>query len=283
MSITAQKTGLVARNHNPELITYFVLAYAITWAIEIPIALSQRGIIPVTVPLSLHYLASIGPLAAALITSAVFAGQDGLKELFSRLTHWRVPREYVLFVLLAPLALFVVAVATSRILDGQWPDLALLGQVDYLPYLGVLPTLLLWLVTFGLCEEVGWRGYALPRLQSQHSAFTSALIIGVIWGFWHTPTFFYRDTYLAMGILVVPMIVFSVTAASFIMTWLFNSTKGSLPVVILFHAVFNFFSASAAAGNAGAIVMGALTVFWAVRVFKVHGKENLASRPRVSE
>jgi membrane protease YdiL (CAAX protease family) len=260
---------------------YFVLAYAISWAVEIPIALSVRGLIAVRVPLAVHYLASLGPSVAALIVTLLVEGLAGIGRLLGSLAKWRVGRGYALFAIVSPPALFAVAVLTSRFVQGVWPDLRLLGQVDYLAYVGVLPALGLWLLKFGLAEEVGWRGFALPRLQATQSAFSASLLPGVVWALWHLPAFFYRDTYMGMGLLVVPMMLFSVPLASIVHTWLYNGTGGSLLTVVLFHGLFDFFSVSSAGGDGAPIIMTAVMVFWAVRVVNVYGRANLAPVDRV--
>ena len=147
-----------------QLIAYFVLAYAISWAIEIPIALSVQGVIPIHLPSALYYFASFGPFLAALAVTLVTEGLPGLRELFSGLARWRVDKGYATFILVTPPVLFVIAVLISRILQGAWPDLQLLGEIDYLPHLGIAGVLGMWLLTFGLGEELGWRGFVLPRL-----------------------------------------------------------------------------------------------------------------------
>jgi membrane protease YdiL (CAAX protease family) len=259
------------------LLLYFLVAYAISWAIEIPVALSMQGVISAQVPPALYYFASFGPFLAALVVVVAAEGTSGLRRLFAGLAKWRVGRGYAIFAILTPPILFAIAVVFSRLLQGAWPDLSLLGDIDYLPHLGILGVLGLWLLTFGLGEETGWRGFALPRLQAGRSAFSAALIIGVLHTFWHLPAFFFRDTYTAMGLLLgLPMLLVSVVSASFIMTWLYNGTRGSLLMVVLFHGLFNFFSVSEAGGESAAIVMSAVVVFWAVRVVKVYGRENLA-------
>lgn len=259
------------------LLLYFLLAYAISWAIEIPVALSVQGIISARVPPALYYFASFGPFLAALIVTIAAEGSSGMYRLFAGLAKWRVGKGYAIFVILTPPILFALAVVVSRLLQGTWSDLSLLGDIDYLPRLGILGVLGLWLLTFGLGEETGWRGFALPRLQAGRSAFSAALIIGVLHTFWHLPAFFFRDTYTAMGLLLgLPMLLVSVVSASFIMTWLYNGTRGSLLMVVLFHGLFNFFSVSEAGGESAAIIMSAVVVFWAVRVVNVYGRENLA-------
>jgi len=103
-------------------------------------------------------------MLATMIMTAVVSGKDGLRKLWSRIIRWRVPWPYTAFAILSPIARFILAAVLIRIFQDAWLDLRLLGQANYLPYLGwiVLP---LWIVTFGFEEEIGWRGFALPRLQ----------------------------------------------------------------------------------------------------------------------
>jgi membrane protease YdiL (CAAX protease family) len=83
--------------------------------------------------------------------------------------------------------LFVLAALVVWMLNGgEWPNLQRLTEINYLPNLGV-GALILWLATFGFGEEIGWRGYALPRLQKGHSALSATLILGVMWVVWHVP------------------------------------------------------------------------------------------------
>lgn len=270
-----------ASRRGPELLAYFVLTFAISWAIEIPLALSAQGVIALQVPFALHYLASFGPLVAAAILALAVGGLPGVAKLLAGVLKWRVGRTFALYSVVAPIVLFAAVVLTSRILQGFWPDLGLLGQVDYLPYLGVLPALGLWLLTFGLGEEVGWRGFALPRLQATRSAFSASLVLGVFWACWHLPAIFYRDTYIEMGLLVIPMLLVVATVGSIVYTWLYNGTQGSLLMVVLFHGLFDFFSVWQAGVIGAGVVMSIFMVFWAVRVYKLYGPANLAPSEKV--
>ena len=135
------------------IIAYFILAYAISWAVELPLAASAQGWLQTPVPASLHYLASFGPMLSALIVTAATEGSPGVRQLLAGLLKWRVGLGWFLFSTLSPLALFGAAATVGYATDGKWPDLALLGEVDYLPYLGPMGAFLLWLLTFGLGEE----------------------------------------------------------------------------------------------------------------------------------
>jgi membrane protease YdiL (CAAX protease family) len=270
---------IVLKQH--AVIAYFVLAFVLSWAIELPLVASAQGWLHIPVPSAIHYLASFGPIVSALIITAATEGGHGIRRLLAGLMQWRVGLGWILVSILSPIALFVVAAIVGYATNGTWPDLALLGEIDYLPYLGVVGAFMLWLLTFGLGEEVGWRGYALPRLQQQYSALTATLIIGVVWALWHVPAFFYRDTYMAMGLLAgFPLFLLSIIAASIIFTWLYNSTRGSLLMVILFHALFDFLSVSRAGGSNVAAIMSAGVMIWAVLIVFFFKPANLSQETK---
>ncbi|MEP7190853.1 MAG: CPBP family intramembrane glutamic endopeptidase, partial [Roseiflexaceae bacterium] len=235
---------LIVLKQHP-VMAYFILAYALSWAIEIPLAAAAQGWLHVPLPPALHYLASFGPMLSALIVTAATEGSAGIRQLLAGIVQWRVGLGWVLFATLAPIALFAVAAIVGYATKRTWPELALLGEVDDLPYLGIVGAFMLWLLTFGVGEEIGWRGFALPRLQQGHSALTATLLLGVAWALWHLPAFFYKDTYVAMAFVTgFPLLLLSILAASIVFTWLYNSTRGSLLLVILFHALFDFLSVS---------------------------------------
>lgn len=275
------KNSLAVFLKRHSIIAYFILAYAVSWAIEIPLAASAQGLLRVPVPLALHYLASFGPMISALILTAVIEGRKGIRELLAGLLKWRVGLGWILFSILSPIVLFVIAAIVGYKINGTLPDLYLLGEVDYLPYLGIGGAFLLWLLTFGLGEELGWRGYALPRLQKEYTSLKATLILGVVWAFWHLPAFFYKDTYVAMGLAGgLPLLLISILAASIVFTWLYNSTQGSLLMVILFHALFNFLSVSRAGGNNVAAIMSAVVWTWAVLIVVLFKPANLSYKEK---
>lgn len=258
------------------LVLYFILTYVISWTIWSPIILSARGWVAWQVPLALYYFGSFGPMIAALIMTSVTTGGAGTCKLLSRLFKWRVEPRYYVFAILGPVGLFLLAVLLNRIIAGTWPDLALLGEADYLPRLGILGVLILWFLTYGLGEETGWRGYALPHLQRTRPAANAAIMLGIFWGCWHIPTFFFRDTYREMGLIGFPMFLVSVSFASVVFAWLYNSTAGSLLLVILFHIFFNWLSVSEAGGQYVAILMTMPVILWSIYVVRKYGPENAA-------
>ena len=239
---------------------FFALAYALSWAIEIPLALKARGWIDAPIPLPLHYLAGYGPMLAAMVVTWLADGRDGLRDLFRRMFRWRV-RPVWWLVALAPLLLYVLLAVVLWFIQGQWPDLAALGQIDFLPNLGA-GALLVWFLTFGLGEETGWRGFALPRLQKRRSALAATVILWVFWTLWHLPLFFYL-----YDVTVIPGLLLGLLAGAITFTWLYNSTGGSVLMTAVWHGAFNFVTGCIAckAGIAAA-VLSTLVMVWAVVV-----------------
>src|SRR5512139_2662478 len=106
------------------LISYLILTLAISWSIELPLVASAQGWITTPIPFAIHYLASFGPLLAALIMTWVTGGADGLKELWARIIKWRVGSTGVTFAFLSPVVLFVLAAVVVWVLSGgEWPNL----------------------------------------------------------------------------------------------------------------------------------------------------------------
>lgn len=258
-----------------QLVTFFVLAYGLSWAVEIPLAASAQGWTRLSFPFALHYVAAYGPLLAACITTWWSEGSGGLKHLLGRLLRWRVRPGRWWLAALAPLWLFVLVVVALRVFRGAWVDVAALGQVNYLPALGPA-AFVFWVLTFGIGEETGWRGFALPRLQRGHSALAATLVLAVFWVLWHLPTFFYLETYVQLGLTVLPGFVLGIVAGAVVFTWLYNGTQGSLLMVAVGHASLNFVTASPAGDQTVAAAISAVIMVWAVVVVLVWKPATLA-------
>lgn len=253
---------------NP-LALYFTLALLISWLIESPLIAMRQGWVEWNIPYSIHYLASFGPMLSALIVTAATSGSAGLRELWGRIIRWRVNWKYAAFALLSPVVIFTSGMPIIKLITGEWPNLNLLGQANYLPFLGfwVLP---IWLITFGFGEEIGWRGFALPRLQKTMSISKATLILGLFWILWHVPTFFYHETYIGMGWMMLPGFVIGVLCGTVLFTWLYNGTGGSILMVAIWHGLFDLLTASKAGQDIIPIIMSAGVIIWALVVSNVN-------------
>jgi len=242
------------------LVSFVILAYGLSWAIEVPLALQAQGVLREVFPYWFHYLAGYGPMAASLIVTGLSLGKEGLRDLWKRLTKWSVKPIWWL-VAFSPLGIYLLVGGALWLVRGQKLNLITLGQVDHLPPLG-LAAIPLWILTFGIGEETGWRGCALPRLQKNNTALGASLLLWIIWALWHLPLFFYSyDPSILPGMLV------GLLAGTITFTWLYNSTGGSVLMTIIWHGLFNFTTACISCKTGlSAAVISALVMVWAVAV-----------------
>jgi membrane protease YdiL (CAAX protease family) len=215
------------------LVLGIALMFLLTW----PIDLANNGLMPFQVPFIVYIFLGWGIVFASIIMTGLTLGKEGVVTLLKRYLLWRVGWKWYLTVFLLPAALVIPAVYINAALTGVAPDYStvmahkIFGASANL-LLFILPWFLYEIVTNG--EEIGWRGYVLPRLQAKHSALISTLILGVIWGFWHLPKFLPDFDMVHFAWFMV-----HVMAMSVILTWIYNGTRGSLLLVVLYHASIN--------------------------------------------
>lgn len=220
------------------LSTYFILAYGLTFGLS---AIATPGLLPVDLPAgvraSAQVLAHYGPALAALIVALAVGGTLELKNLLRPLGEWRVGLRWYLFIALYPLAAHLMAANVNAWLGGAAPAYF---HLPGMAGLAVSPLLMLPVVfaavlfQAGLAEEIGWRGFALPRLQARFGALTSALILGALWAPWH-----YHPAQWAVIRPILGWHFLAVLAMSVLMTWVYNHTRGSLLIAVLFHTCLN--------------------------------------------
>ena len=198
------------------LISFFVLAYAFAWALTLLTSVS----------LAFGFLALFGPTAAAIIVTVVAEGRAGLGDLGRRLAIWRVglPWYVVALALPALLSLGVVglSIALGAPAEVRFSDLSPL-------------TVILFVLVIG--EEIGWRGFALPRLRPRFGALGASLLLGLLWAAWHLPNQLipgleaYGYGFPAFALFVIAMTV--------LFTWLASHTRDSVLLAWLFHGAIN--------------------------------------------
>jgi len=256
------------------LVAFFALAYGLSWCAFIPLALAAQGLLA-GVPPWLHFAGAFGPLLAALIVTVATRGGAGLRELAGRMVRWRIGVGWLCVSLFSPVAAYLFAGLILRLFSGNWPDWSLFGSVSEFPQLGWLAGWLAWILTFGLGEETGWRGFALPRLQERYTARTASLIVGLLWACWHIPAFFYNYEASLFGIIAF---LVGILSGSALLTWLYNSTGGSVLATILWHGTYNA-SVAGAEGGISAIVT-AFVILAVIIIANRFGPENLSHRRR---
>jgi membrane protease YdiL (CAAX protease family) len=254
--------------------SFFLLTYFISWLFFVPLALQRLGMLS-GIPAWLHLFGAFGPLLSGLIFTALADGQQGLEDLISQITRWKTGWKWWFAAALSPALIFLMTCAVMGLVSGDWRPINRFGFVSEIPN---LPWFLGWLVmvvTFGLGEEAGWRGFALPRLQRKFDARSSSLILGLVWALWHLPVFFYGypASLLGIGIFLV-----SILSGSAFLTWLYNTTGGSVLAALIWHGTYNA-AVAGADGPISAVVTGSviLTVVIAARVY---GPDSFSFRPR---
>lgn len=246
-----------------------LLMFALTW----PIDMANSGVLPFQVPFAVAILVGYGIFFTALIMTALTLGKGGVITLLKRFLIWRVGGKwYPAAILLVP-SLNLLGVVLNAALSGQPIDFStvfaykIFGPSANLMVL-VLPYLLFDAVTNG--EEMGWRGYVLPRLQAKHNALLSSLVLGAIWGLWHLPKFMAPGNTGSFAFLMVDTV-----AKAVFLTWLYNNSGGSLLLTTLAHASWNASSVflpmanTVSGANMGASIIALLLLVVAVIVITV--------------
>ncbi len=247
----ARSLPSVAGSARSAVLRYYALACGISWTIWAPLAAFALGWTTVQGPRYLHLIGGLGPAVAAVIVCAA-AGDGGARRLLASIT--RVDR-WVAIAIAGPLALYLAAALGVTLLGGR-VELEATGTSTEFPALGLLGGALANIVFYGLGEEIGWRGFALPQLQRTMSATRASLVIAVLWAAWHLPLFAFSGM-AAMGPAAVIGWFGSIVAGSFLMTSLFNASGGNILAVAVFHGTLDILMNSPVGGSLQT-AMGAL-------------------------
>jgi hypothetical protein len=242
----------VIKRHS--LLTFFVLAYALSWC---------------AIPWAGPKLLPWGPALAAFIMLAMTKGKPGVKDLLSQMGRWRVGFKWYVVALSIPIGYSLGAVGLNVLFGAS------MGQLE--PWYNLLLLIPLFLLLGGQWEEPGWTGYALPRLQVGRSALAASLIFSVFRVGWHLPLFLYGEILWADILFIIAMQI--------VVTWLYNSTHRSVLIVMVLHLTQNvsggFFNPIFSGGDAVsyAWLRAALYGVVAIGVIIWAGSAHLSRRP----
>lgn len=229
-----------------EAALFFALTIGVTWILWVPLVVlgipasnfagKERGPAWVLAP---FLLGGFMPSIVALVLTGAREGKAGLHAIWRRLVHFRIGWRWYL------VALGLVILPTA----GQVLIHHLLGgRFELSLFVTMLASALPLIVIGPLSEEIGWRGYALDRLQRKVGTVGAGLVVGVGWSLWHLPLFFWTGT--SQHELALPFVGFlcGVTAVSLLMTWLHNNTGGSLWTAVFFHWIYTYAATVVATG-----------------------------------
>ena len=211
------------------MVKFFLLTFALTWSCFITMAILARS---GPLGVSAYALLLLGTFAPSIVATWLTyraEGRAGVASLLGRILQWQAAAgSYVFAVAFLPAIKLGVAL-TYRALTGGWPRF---GSESA----GIIAIAIILSTPFQAGEEVGWRGYALPRMAARVGFGPASVILGAIWGLWHLPLFFVPGEDYGQ-----PFFVFALgtTALSVAIAWLYVETNGSLLLTMLMHSAVN--------------------------------------------
>ena len=217
--------------HARQISVYFVLAFLISWLFWGIVFITDGidGSVASTITSIFTLLVGFGPLFAAMIVIKVNGGS--IRLWFRRIFLWKVKFHWYLAALVVPVLVFLASGELYSLMGGE------VAEGSDLNLLVMLIPLFLWNALLGGGqEELGWRGFALPKLQEKYTALTASIILGFMHALWHLPMVFIPGTYQASSSFL--FYVLSVIGIAVVCTWLYNNTGSVLPVM-LYHGMNN--------------------------------------------
>jgi uncharacterized protein len=251
------------------LAPFLALTFILTWGLAALLILFYDQIVAIFGEISttnpLYILAVYSPGIAGIFLVWRHYGLKGLGSFFQRLTLWRAPVTWWLFLVLGIPVLFYAGAAFKNTLRDPFP---------FSPWYQVLPALGLALF-LGPIEEFGWRGLALPLLQRKFAPFWAGLLLGLIWAAWHIPAFLMGGTPQSSWSFV-PFFT-GVVAISVVQTPLFNASRGSLLIAVIYHfQMMNPIWPDAQPWDSLLIIIAAVIIVWLNRSTMFH-QENVVT------
>lgn len=219
------------------LVAFFLLTYLVTWtswfaAWVLSGGRGATGYPQPGLPVLLFYIGVFGPLLVAVWLTRRYEGTAGVRALLQRLVQWDVGLRWYVFALTYTIAIKLSVALVHRLVTGAWPTFG--SEPLYIMFAAIIGSMLIFSQSG---EEVGWRGYALPRLATRFGLPGGSIILGVIWAVWHLPLFFIAGTDTTGQSF--PLYLLQVTALSVAIAWLYANTSGSLFLTMLMHASIN--------------------------------------------
>ena len=222
------------------VLSFYGLAFTITWGGLLMVVGGPRQILGTPELLGTRFALVMlawlaGPSVASILMTSLIDGRKGLRDLFARMTRWRVgARWYAVALLTAPLLVTAVLLALSLSSPEYLPTLLTTSDKEALLLQGIVGT-----VVGGIFEELGWTGFATHTLlrRMRYGVFPTGLIVGVFWGVVHLPLYYWQDADLSGALL--PAVLAANVLAWFppyrvLMVWVYERT-GSLLVAMLMH------------------------------------------------
>jgi membrane protease YdiL (CAAX protease family) len=207
--------------------SYFVLTFAVSWTGAFLVAapkLLHGEALPKLTGILMFPAMLLGPVSCGILLTRMVDGKTDLRDLLSRATRFRVPARWYLSLLIPPIAVLVTLTLLKTFVSPAYSPNRF--------YVGVL-----FGVTAGILEEIGWMGFAYPKMSQGFSPFHAAVLLGVLWGIWHLPVIDFLGAATPHRAAWFPFFLAftaAMTAMRVIIAWVYTNTK-SLPLAQLLH------------------------------------------------
>ncbi len=203
------------------VVAYFALTFFISWTGALAVAaphLIRHQTLPKMTGILMFPVMLLGPSLAGILMTRIVDGKSGLRALLSQIFRARVPPRWYAVQLIPPVLVLTVLLFLQRFVSPVYaPNLFFMG--------------LLFGIPAGFLEEIGWMGFAFPKMRSQSNALTPSILLGLFWSLWHLPVINYLGTAIPHGVYWLPFFLafsLAMTAMRVLIAWIYTNTKSVL-------------------------------------------------------
>ncbi len=278
MATTSVTQRATAGTHlGPAVGTFIGVAFGFSWLVSLPLVIAG----PTQVMPWYFYLGSLGPALAAVAAALVRGGRAGVSKWARQAFAIRGIRTAVIVALGTIVLYFGLAILVEKWATGSLARLGLTGLTSSLPGFPAWLVLIVWVVTFGLGEESGWRGWLMPALNDRFGFSRAALLVAAVWMAWHAPQFVFNVGFRGMGWSTIGWAI-ALVAGSFWLGWLARLGRWSIVPVIIWHGAFDFLTSSDLGPSTFAATVSTLVMVQAAVVVIVIAVRRLPARSSIA-